>query len=1096
MFIQRPNSKETEDDLLEQQIRFLNKSNNNKKCKSQHENQIVNETFEESKQFKDNHDIANIKFKIIEKNIVANPPVFNDTFRHNSDFPETFSLESIPKCNSSRKNTSKPGLSLYAQMKNKIKEDSQSNDNKMLENHDLITGTGLGGQNWQKDISEIKMNNQKMIENMSQDEIKAMRDDIMSKLSSKSIAFLTDKKFVRSAKKSLDTQCDVIKNGLYNMSLSDNKYKEIEDNIPIKANKYINMDIVESEKLKWIGDINESKQKEKKTDEISARFNFMGELIDNDILTEMDIKQGLHHHGEEQDRAGYTIDELFLYLQSEFPSQSEIGLRVFQKIINKAYCGYYDSCFNKNLIEYLLKDSNLILIVRLCIDKHIIWKTAISTLKALLCNTINDEIFLDFGYLILEDYLSYGYQIDLTLKPILDDEVEFDDEVTDQQYLAYDVIDCLLNRTSILQRFAYLIQNQLSDDDQPFIENIFDILIRFARHSKESCEIIIKYEYLMDAIISKMITKNDPPSSINMIHVKIFKLLRVCITTIKYECRNKQLPSSSIVTLLNIFSDVYLIESLNYCFLLAPEDVHHSTNEKIIPSITIEAIRLWLKLLSFCFENINHRFIQTLKNNFFDIAPYMLKILNYCKNLQPIEPSSNSNKLTFDFQFASYILMLIKMYHEILQSSDNLFNVYSVELYDITMKWLIKIQNNNLIPDFDCCLCLLILVEIILKHMKIDDRFIQLTMEHLMNNQGFVRKLIQLCMKNSNTNISKYEQSGMVRDSSNLPSYGSVYFKGYNSASLFRYDSPLCLLQCLIRVATITEHRKFSMDTFNQLFEYINLVTNSIKENFIPNIFDLVEMNIVADICLIMFKTINFKEQNLEMKKFSRSIVNFILLINVLNRNDIKNEIIENCLFDSDLHDTEQNFSITKSTYKLFSLFNNVYWIFDPLISQVNIDGKKPIVQKISLAELLSCLIFIEHLYDNFFKHHLLRFNINETLLFEILSTVFLIDENYFLDYPIHQILERLLKKLIHSGKIIITSRDNIPGLGNIVNMLVKMSMFFLIFKKLKLNLILFFYFHLDLLNLLNNISIHLIVILYSAIIYSSIFNQIVQTFF
>lgn len=44
---------------------------------------------------------------------------------------------------------------------------------------------------------------------------------------------------------------------------------------------------------------------------------------------------GLHHHGEEPERAGYSLEELFLLSRSNFLQQRVLAINVLGKIIAK-----------------------------------------------------------------------------------------------------------------------------------------------------------------------------------------------------------------------------------------------------------------------------------------------------------------------------------------------------------------------------------------------------------------------------------------------------------------------------------------------------------------------------------------------------------------------------------------------------------------------------------------------------------------------------------------------------------------------------------------------------------------------------------------
>jgi hypothetical protein len=55
-------------------------------------------------------------------------------------------------------------------------------------------------------------------------------------------------------------------------------------------------------------------------------------LIGGEVIPEY---LGLHHHGDEPDRAGYTLEELFLLSRSNFLQQRVLAINTLAKIIDK-----------------------------------------------------------------------------------------------------------------------------------------------------------------------------------------------------------------------------------------------------------------------------------------------------------------------------------------------------------------------------------------------------------------------------------------------------------------------------------------------------------------------------------------------------------------------------------------------------------------------------------------------------------------------------------------------------------------------------------------------------------------------------------------
>ena len=54
---------------------------------------------------------------------------------------------------------------------------------------------------------------------------------------------------------------------------------------------------------------------------------------------QLDIQSGLYHHGEEAERAGYTVTELFTLLRSTNARQRVFALDTLAAIIDKFWTG-------------------------------------------------------------------------------------------------------------------------------------------------------------------------------------------------------------------------------------------------------------------------------------------------------------------------------------------------------------------------------------------------------------------------------------------------------------------------------------------------------------------------------------------------------------------------------------------------------------------------------------------------------------------------------------------------------------------------------------------------------------------------------------
>ncbi len=65
----------------------------------------------------------------------------------------------------------------------------------------------------------------------------------------------------------------------------------------------------------------------------SLRFGFNGRLIPPSEALEIDVKAGLHHHGDDPSSAGYTVPELSMLARSSLPNQRCMAYQVLGRIL-------------------------------------------------------------------------------------------------------------------------------------------------------------------------------------------------------------------------------------------------------------------------------------------------------------------------------------------------------------------------------------------------------------------------------------------------------------------------------------------------------------------------------------------------------------------------------------------------------------------------------------------------------------------------------------------------------------------------------------------------------------------------------------------
>ncbi|XP_022180778.1 RNA polymerase II-associated protein 1 [Myzus persicae] len=215
------------------------------------------------------------------------------------------------------------------------------------------------------EASDIHKENVQKLTSMSDEELLNAKNELINSMDGKLIEFLKSKRNNDSAP------------GKYNLKQKDsdrvkllntqNKIKEdkIKNLSYMKdlVNNGLNMDVIEEDKLGWTGDLNVENQN-KAIDVYAARFGLDGKLLPY-IIENKTTVDGLHHHGEEQHRPGYTIDELYSFLRKNHAPQRILALDVLSKLINNA-CSY-DSVLDKPLL-CSLTESGMFVLLRMALD--------------------------------------------------------------------------------------------------------------------------------------------------------------------------------------------------------------------------------------------------------------------------------------------------------------------------------------------------------------------------------------------------------------------------------------------------------------------------------------------------------------------------------------------------------------------------------------------------------------------------------------------------------------------------------------------------------------------------------------------------------
>lgn len=386
--------------------------------------------------------------------------------------------------------------------------------------------------------------NDRRIGEMSEQELEEARQEILNTLSPESIAFL--KKGGLANKKKV-VEKDVEEKHVVEEEKKSNRRKvsfaegvEDKDDLLQMKKQYFRDVPVENDKLAWMDnrfltpeirkqealrlkelehENNEAEASEAEKVYRKVRFDLQGRIID----TNKDIPrhQGLHHHGDEPEKAGYTLAELFYLARSQVPSQRSMVLTTLSRIITQAKLHKEQVVWSHVLTVFTGKEHAATIYLRSALDDRnlAVLVSAINALSALVLDQNDQEweaSLLDVGSFnqflghIARPVLPQG-AAQIKRKGLNDKLSELvdrvrqtsgqqplgGDEEQDAALAERDLVRGLI-KMNILPRMRYLLgpESDLLQMDRTSVERLIRILVRMAESGQDVCEAIEQEEIL------------------------------------------------------------------------------------------------------------------------------------------------------------------------------------------------------------------------------------------------------------------------------------------------------------------------------------------------------------------------------------------------------------------------------------------------------------------------------------------------------------------------------------------------------------------------------------------------------------------------
>uniref|UniRef100_A0A667YS88 RNA polymerase II associated protein 1 n=1 Tax=Myripristis murdjan TaxID=586833 RepID=A0A667YS88_9TELE len=500
----------------------------------------------------------------------------------------------------------------------------------------LVSGQGLGGPDSPAETMRIHRENEAKLQAMSESEIREEQKKLLSQLDPRLVEFVrsrkaqsvppstTPSKYPEDKRDQEECLPKNVDNESDSSSAAGLHQKPLE--LPVKPQKeWVHMDKLEPEKLEWTRDLPAPRRKGTKK-AMQARFDFAGTLIPptEDLPTHL----GLHHHGEEPELAGYSLQELFLLSRSQVIQQRSLALSTIASVLAKARAGEYTSVLRGNMTSTLL-DAGLLFLLRFALDDSVegVMSAAVHALRALLVSP-EDEECMDSTFSWFRGLASFP------LLPSSQEEEDEDNEgleenmketvkekeerKTDYDVARLDVVKGLL-KMKLLPRLRYILE--VVRPAPRVVQDILEVLTRIARHSSSSATQVLDCPRLMETVMSEFLPTSWtmqslplPQSVYGLPLASAMKLLRVIATSGRHACAR-------------LLNSLGARERLSRLLSVEPSELLLEPAEAL--RITTEAYRLWAVAAGY----------GQACNLYIDLYPTLLEVLlSVHRALAPSDP--------------------------------------------------------------------------------------------------------------------------------------------------------------------------------------------------------------------------------------------------------------------------------------------------------------------------------------------------------------------------------------------------------------------------------------------------------------------------
>ncbi|KAJ3119676.1 RNA polymerase II associated protein 1 [Nowakowskiella sp. JEL0407] len=554
-----PSSQDEEDDLLLLQEQFYASKNTSRPAaipssKSTHSTTSFQPTISnkptQSKQTESSKQPALVASTILERDPDA--PSFPTANSTSFGFPK-------PKHRTTFPNDKSLSRSFKSKMSNKPKTAGSTPATMLATAKPGIPAnvTGLNRTTESEFDQEIHEENLSKVASMTPEELEESQREILQKLDPKIVEMLRNR-----AEKKYGTSNAVNDRRMK----SEDKMRDI-TSLPIPSDLQIPNRDLEIEKMLWMSETNTSETIE--IDESAPvekiRFAFDGTLIKGEVEAKNELK-GLYHHGDDPEKAGYTIGELCHLCRSTVPAQRILALSTLTNVIRMVRASKFETPMVPEKVALLLIELEYPFILRLALDDPN-YSTVAPTLTALGCY-LGYEDDDDYDYVLAshESLLdAEWYQSSKTsvvglgiwMDPSSENQEERNSSTTPsvekiKEIMQKDIISGLMH-TSVHHRLQFILGS--ISFSGAIKRAAIRVLVRMARHSRTVALQIADCKDVISLLIAMICERCEHEESLpDPQPIKLLRILCMASQTVTQRIMSQQVLIDSLVSIISRFT--------------------------------------------------------------------------------------------------------------------------------------------------------------------------------------------------------------------------------------------------------------------------------------------------------------------------------------------------------------------------------------------------------------------------------------------------------------------------------------------------------------------------------------------------------------